>query len=100
MATQETIVEAINKVEHPEVSVSLVDLGMIRDVKVDEESQVTFTLVIPFMGIPDMIRDYMIGSVSKAVTEAGGKVTGVDLAVMTDEERQAFFQQEQSNWKG
>ena len=99
MTTKEQIVKAINEVEHPEIAMSLVNLGMVRDVSV-EDGDASFTLVVPMMGIPEAIRDYMIGSVTEAVEKAGGKVKEVEIAVMNDEERQAFFGKEQSHWKG
>jgi len=98
MTTKEQIVDAINEVEHPEIAMSLVNLGMIGDVNVEDED-VSFTLVVPMMGIPEAVRDYMIGSVTEAVEKAGGKVRKVEIKVMNDEERQAFFSKEQSHWK-
>ena len=99
MATQEQIDSAIAKVDHPEIAMSLVDLGMIKDVKVDGED-VTFTLLVPFLGIPEVIRNYMINSVAKAVEDAGARVTEVNIEAMSDEGREAFFNKERANWKG
>ena len=98
MATQEEIESTIAKVEHPEIAMSLVDLGMIKDVKVDGDD-VTFTLMVPFLGIPEVIRNYMINSVAKAVEDAGARVTEVNVEAMTDEAREAFFNKERANWK-
>ena len=97
---QEKIVEAINKVEHPEIAMSLVDLGMVKNVDVNDEGHVTMSLVIPFMGIPDVIKNYMANSLVQAVRGAGGEVDEIRVEVMTDEERQMFFQREQTNWRG
>ena len=96
---EEKIVEAINKVEHPEIAMSLVDLGMVRDVAVNDEGHVTMALVIPFMGIPDVIKNFMSNSLVQAVRRAGGEVDEIRVEVMTDEERQMFFQREQANWR-
>ena len=96
----EDIQNAIHAVEHPEIASTLTDLGMIRDVEVHEETKtVSLTLVVPFMGIPAAVRDYMIASLTKAV-EPFGVTTQVSLAEMNDAERQAFFSKEQANWRG
>ena len=99
MATPQEIEAAIRAVEHPEIAMPLVDLGMVRDIQV-AETDVQLTLVIPFMGIPDVVRDYMIGSLRQAVEAKGGTLTNVAVAVMTEEERQAFFEKEHANWRG
>ncbi len=97
--TQEAIVEAIHKVEHPEIASSLVDLGMVRDISYSpDEKRVTLTLVLPFMGIPQAVRDYMINSLAKAVQPFGTDLY-VNLAEMTPQERMAFMQKEQSLWR-
>lgn len=99
MATPQEIEAALRAVEHPEIALPLVDLGMVRDIQVDE-SGARLTLVIPFMGIPDVVRDLMIGSLRQAVEAQGSTLTDVEVAVMTEEERQAFFQKEHANWRG
>lgn len=91
--------KAIRQVEHPEIAMPLVDLGMVRDIATGDEGT-KLTLVVPFMGIPDAVRDYMVGSLDQAVTTAGGKLASVQLAVMTEDERAAFFAKEQAHWRG
>ena len=96
---EEKIVEAIKKVEHPEIAMSLVDLGMVRDIQVKDDGHVTMALVIPFMGIPDVVKNFMGNSLVQAVRRVGGEVDEIRVEVMTDEERQLFFQREQANWR-
>ena len=98
MATRAQIEEAIAKVDHPEIAMSLVDLGMISDVEVQGDD-VSFTLLIPFLGIPEVIRNYMISAVTQAVTATGAQVAKVDVQAMSPEVREAFFHKEQSHWK-
>jgi metal-sulfur cluster biosynthetic enzyme len=100
MNDQETIQQAINSVEHPEIAASLVDLGMVRDIEFTPEGNgVSFTLVVPFFGIPETVRDYMVGSLYRAIQDAGGELQKVSLAEMTETERQTFFQKEQTLWR-
>ncbi|MGO8684002.1 MAG: hypothetical protein ACLQUT_05415 [Thermoleophilia bacterium] len=78
MQQQESIVVAINKVEHPEIALPL---------------------VVPFFGIPQVVLDFMSNSLSEAVAAAGGTMKSINVAQMSDEERQAFFQAEEANWR-
>ncbi len=98
--TLERIQEAIAKVEHPEIAATLVDLGMVRDVAYDPESnEARLTLVVPFFGIPEAVRNYLAYSLYQAVKEVGAELK-IYLAEMTEEERQAFFQKERALWRG
>ena len=101
MATPEQVLEAIHKVEHPEIAMTLVDLGMVRDIQIEEQEQkVTLTLVLPFLGIPEAVRNYMINSLYQAIKEQGYELAKVYIAQMTEEERQAFFEKEHKHWRG
>ncbi len=98
--TQEAIVAAINKVEHPEIASPLVDLGMVRDIIYSpDEKRVTLTLVLPFLGIPQAVRDYLINSLARAIQQFGMDLY-VNLAEMTPQEREAFMAKERSLWRG
>ncbi len=99
--TFEAIQEAVSKVEHPEIAATLMDLGMLRDLAYDpEENEFRFTLVVPFLGIPQAVRDYMINAVAKAAHDLGVEKFRVGIAQMNEEERQRFFQMEHSLWRG
>lgn len=84
--------------EHPEIKSALVDLGMVKDIQVKEE-EVSLKLVLPIMGIPPTVRDYMINNLRQAVADQGVELN-VTLAEMTPQERQSFFMMEQQNWRG
>ena len=95
MDSQE-IVQAIEQVQHPEIKNTLVELGMVQDIKVDGE-QVSLRLVLPFLGIPAAVRDYMIEALRQAVSDKGASLE-VSLGEMTPDERERFFHLEQKNW--
>jgi len=100
MEKRDAILECINKVEHPEIAMSLLDLGIVRDIEFDPQDEgVTLTLVLPFFGIPQAVRDYMVNSLAQSIRDAGGELKNVNLAQMTDEERQSFFQKENAKWR-
>jgi metal-sulfur cluster biosynthetic enzyme len=98
--TSQTIVDAVNTVEHPEIAMSLVDLGMVRDIVYDpERNAAAATLVIPFMGIPEVVRHYMLNALYVAIEKTGVDTVEFDIAEMTNDEREEFFAKEHAYWK-
>jgi len=94
------IIEPLEKVEHPAIATTLLDLGMLRDIDISSDGKVELTVVLPFPSIPDNVRDHMVNSLSAAAQSTGGELTKVNLAFMNDEERQNFLAKEQQNWRG
>jgi len=95
---EQKIIQALSQVEHPEINSTLVDLGMVKDIRV-VGNEVSLTLALPIMGIPPVIRDYMVNGLKHAVADQGVEVN-VTLAEMTPQERQSFFTLERQNWRG
>jgi len=93
---EEEVKEIIGQVMHPEIDASLMELGMIKDIKL-EGNKVSLTMVFPFPGVP--IRDMLMESVKKPLEEQGLQVE-INETVMTKEELQNFFKMEQEKWKG
>ena len=96
--SEEDVHQAIGQVMHPEISRSLVELGMVRDIALKDD-EVTLTLVLPFLGIPASIKDYLVNSLRQAVTKLGAKAE-IKIAEMNQEERLAFLTMEQEGWRG
>jgi len=94
----EDVHQAIKQVMHPEINLTLVELGMVKDIALKDD-KVTLTLVLPFLAIPVSIKDYLVNSLHQAVTRLGMKIE-VTVAEMNQEERLAFLAMEQENWKG
>jgi metal-sulfur cluster biosynthetic enzyme len=90
--------QAVGQVMHPEISCTLVELGMVKDITVKDD-EVSLTLVLPLLGIPTAIKEYLVDSLRQAMMKLGVKVE-VGIAEMNQEERLAFFDMEQKNWKG
>jgi len=97
MNNEEAIIQVIQQVEHPEIKCSLVDLGMVQDIEVGEEG-VSLNLVLPFLGIPAVIRDHMVHSLQEGVAGLGVELD-IQVSEMTFAERQRFLTLEQQNWK-
>jgi len=89
MITDKQVLDALRGVMHPEVKRNLVELGMVKDVNV-EDGKVTLTLALPFAEIPikgDLVR-MVKGTVAKL--DATLQVE-VNLAEMSQKERAAFM---------
>jgi len=95
--SEEDVHHTIEQVVHPEISRTLVELGMVRDIAL-KDAEVTLTLVLPFLGIPASIKDYLMNSLRQAVMRLGANVE-IRIAEMNEEERLAFLAMEQEGWK-
>lgn len=86
MVTEQQIVETLAGVMDPELKRSLVELGMVRDVRVQDD-RVTFTLALTIPGCP--LKDQIVADARAAVLGLDGveEVT-IDLTEMTADERQ------------
>ncbi len=89
MITNEQVLNAFRGVIHPEMKRNLVELGMVKDVAV-EDGEVTVTLALPFMEIP--IKDDLMSSLQEAVSELDSELgTEVKLVEMSQQERTEFM---------
>lgn len=95
MVTRDGIMQALRDVMDPEIGKSLVDLNMIREVKVDG-GDVEVTVALTTGGCP--LRGHIQESVEKRLREVPGveNVT-VHMSAMTDEERRRLFGQNLEN---
>ena len=96
--TREQVLEATKEVEHPEIAVPLMGLGMILDVKVEGDTA-TVAMALPMMGIPEVVRHMLVESIRQPIEALGLKMQ-VDFFEMTPEARERFFILSRANWKG
>jgi len=92
---EKDIREVLEKVMHPEIDASLMELGMIKDIVV-QGNNVSMTMAFPFLGVP--IKDMLMESVEEPLKKLGLHVE-IKTAVMNQDELQKFFQMEQEKWK-
>jgi ATP-binding protein involved in chromosome partitioning len=86
--TEADVVDALRPVQDPELRRSIVDLEMVRTIRVTG-SHVDVQIALTVPGCP--LKAEISGSVSAAVATLGGIDTvGVDFTVMTDEERETL----------
>ncbi|MCJ7623098.1 MAG: Mrp/NBP35 family ATP-binding protein [Anaerolineaceae bacterium] len=90
MPTEKELLDALRKVNDPELGKNIVELGMVRDLKF-EDGIVKFTLTLTIPGCP--MRQQMANDARAALKTVQG-VRDVEIAFgqMTDEERKALFQ--------
>jgi len=88
MPTEAQVLEALRPVQDPELQRSIVDLDMVRGIRVDD-GRVGVTVALTVAGCP--LRAEITDRVTRAVAPLEG-VSGVDvdLTVMTDDERAAL----------
>ena len=79
VVSEAEILSALKRVVHPKMNRDVVSLGMIKDLKVDHEGNVTLTLKIP--------TDSMRGELERAVKEAVLSVPGVKEVKLNVETR-------------
>jgi len=76
MLTEQTIMEALQPVVDPEIGMSVVDLGMIREVVIEEDTvEIRMVLTTPFCPLA--------GVITEQVRQAAAAVPGVKDATVT-----------------
>ncbi|MCD6543654.1 MAG: DUF59 domain-containing protein [Flavobacteriaceae bacterium] len=96
MKTEQEILKIISDVKHPAIDHSLFDLGIIKDIEIDDKI-VILKFVFPFPNIP--IADALIDSI-KIPLNNNGYTLFSDVILMTEEEKVKFMQMEAEAWKG
>jgi Mrp family chromosome partitioning ATPase len=86
LITESQVEEALSQVMDPELGRNLVDLGMIREVKI-QDSEVRFTLALTTLACP--FEDQLVSQARTAVLSLDGiQKVEIHLAEMTSEERE------------
>jgi Mrp family chromosome partitioning ATPase len=98
MVDKTQILEALKGVNDPELGKSLVELGMVHDVEV-EDSQVRFTLALTTLACP--LRDRIVDDARQAVlTLDGVQDVEVTLREMTPQEKERIWPSQQQRQQG
>lgn len=96
MIKKQEVIDVISNVQHPAIGYSLLELGIVKDVEI-EENIVTAVFAFPFPNIP--IADQLISSISNPI-----KSLGLDfkylIVVMNENEKAKFMKMEAEAWKG
>jgi metal-sulfur cluster biosynthetic enzyme len=97
MLTEKEVIQVMSKITHPEIDYSLLDLGMIGAVDVEQET-VRITVNLPFPGVP--IKDHLVQIVKDAIAE-NDEAANVEVrfATMNEAEREEFRRRAREKWK-
>ncbi len=86
--TKEQIIEALRPVEDPELRRSIVDLGMVRNVALDDDGVLDVRIALTVAGCP--LRNEITSRVTAALAPLPGvSRVALEFTVMTDQEREA-----------
>ncbi|HDR50789.1 MAG TPA: DUF59 domain-containing protein [Mariniphaga anaerophila] len=94
--TQQELIKTLETVEHPAISYSLIKLGIVSHVELNE-NKVNVVFAFPFPNIP--IADVLINSIAQPIYDMGLEFEH-SIRIMTDEEKNRFLQLEAEAWKG
>ncbi|WP_047153252.1 Mrp/NBP35 family ATP-binding protein [Aneurinibacillus tyrosinisolvens] len=84
MITEEQVLEALKGVEDPELHRSVVELGMVRNIKIDND-RVELDVILTIQGCPLKVK--IQEDVENAIKALGASAAIVHFGSMTDEER-------------
>ncbi len=97
MLSEKDVLQAISKTQHPEIDGSLLELGMIKEVRVEQET-VRVTMNLPFPEVP--IRDHLVQMVKDAIAEKDEAAeVEVSFATMNEAQREDFRAKAREKWK-
>ena len=68
--TKQIVLDALNQVEDPELMMGIVDIGLVYDVDVDDEANVSMTYSLTSMGCP--AGPHIAAEIERALTEIPG----------------------------
>ncbi|MDQ0340223.1 ATP-binding protein involved in chromosome partitioning [Caldalkalibacillus uzonensis] len=90
MLTEQNILDALKEVKDPELNKSLVELNMIRNIQVDQDNNVSLTVVLTISGCP--LKATIEQDVVNKLKEIGANQVELTFGSMTDQERAALAQ--------
>ncbi len=90
MVTEADLRTALEKVIDPEIGRNIIDLGMVRDLRIDAEGNVCFTLALTVPTCP--MKDHMAFSAQQVLKALQGvNSVQVDFGLLSDEERKVII---------
>ena len=96
MKTKKDVLKIISNVKHPAIDYSLLDLGMVKNIEITDNS-INLTFAFPFPNIP--IAEALINSIEMPLKNIGYNLE-YDIVLMTEKEKLKFLQMETEAWKG
>ena len=95
--SQPDINQALSKIMHPEITYSLVDLGMLTNV-ICKQNKVNLTLKFPFPQVP--VKDFLIQSIKETLAGLDETIqVKIDIEQMSQKELDNFMKMAKKGWK-
>jgi len=94
--SRENIFEYLSTIQHPEIGVSLLQLGMILDVAV-EERLTRIAIALPTLNIPSAVKSAIEKSISNTL-QKNGLHAQIEYFLMLPEVRANFLKLAKENW--
>ena len=98
LITNDDIMNALNNIEHPEISKTLVELGMILDIAV-RDNTANVAMALPMLVIPEAVKNMLVESIRNPIENLGLQMN-VEFFEMTQDVKDKFIVTAKANWKG
>ena len=83
----EEIKKTLRKTKHPEFDKNLIELGMIRNIKI-EKTKIIIVLVLPFLHVP--IKEQLLKIIKQAIKENFDIIPIIKIKEMNQKEKKKF----------
>lgn len=87
MITIEKIRKVLKKVIHPEFNKNLIELGMIRNIKI-EKNKIIVVLVLPFLYVP--IKEQLVKIIKQTIKKNLDIIPIIEIKEMNQKEKKKF----------
>ncbi len=95
--SKKDIEDALSKIIHLEINYSLVELGMIKDIEI-EDAAVSIKLVLPFLDIP--IKEDLINLIKESIRKLDKSIKlKIKTAEMNEKEKERFMKLAREGWR-
>jgi metal-sulfur cluster biosynthetic enzyme len=96
--TKEDVYRRIEKIEHPEISKTLKELGMIGEIKM-ENNKAIINIILPMLSVPIILKNILVSFIKESLKDFDLKLQ-VEFSEMDIERRTKFFERSKAYWKG
>ncbi len=96
--TKEDVYKRIERIEHPEISKTFKELGMIGEVKI-ENNKATINIILPMLSVPIILKNILVSFIKESLKDFNLELQ-VEFSEMDIEGRTKFFEMSKANWKG
>ncbi|MEA3475802.1 MAG: iron-sulfur cluster assembly protein [Candidatus Cloacimonadota bacterium] len=96
--TKEDVYKRIEKIEHPEISKTFKELGMIGEVKI-ENNKATINIILPMLSVPIILKNILVSFIKESIKDFDLELQ-IEFSEMNIEGRMKFFEMSKAYWKG